>query len=85
MNVSLAPTWRHAAVRSLMLCVALVLVAGVMYLMLGAPTAARIVRQNEIARFAPRGVVNALGEFMGQAGLVVLAAFIARRVVKVRL
>ena len=85
MNVPLAPTWRHAAVRSLLLCVALALVAGVMYLLLGAPSAVRATSQNEIARFAGRGVVNGVIDFAGQAGLVVLAAVIARRVVKVRL
>jgi len=84
MNLSLAPTWRHAAVRTLTLCVAVVVVAGAVYLVIGRPSPMRLVRQNEIARFAP-AVGHGLVQFLGETGLVVLAAVIGRRVLKIRL
>lgn len=84
MNVALAPSWRHATIRTLMLLVAVAAVAGAIYLNNGAPSARRIVRQNEIARFAPT-LGHGLLQLMGETGLVVLAAWIARRGLKVRL
>jgi hypothetical protein len=84
MNVSLAPTWRHATARIVMLLVAVVVVACTMYAMNGAPSQGRRVRQNEIARFAPTAT-HGLGQFLGETGLVVLAAWIAQRGLRVRL
>jgi hypothetical protein len=84
MNVSLAPTWRHAVMRILTLCVAVVVVSGAVYLVIGRPSPMRLVRQNEIARFAPT-VLHGLVQFLGETGLVVLAAVIARRVLKISL
>ena len=84
MNVSLAPSWRHAAARSLMLIAAAVGVAGAMYAANGEPSAIRRVRQNEIARFSPT-LVHGVVQLLGETGLVLLATWIARRGLKVRL
>ena len=84
MNVTLAPTWRHAIMRMAMLLLAVAVVAGAMYAINGAPSSRRRVRQNEIARFAPT-VGHGLGQFIGETGLVVLAAWFARRALNVRL
>ncbi|MGZ5662510.1 MAG: polysaccharide biosynthesis/export family protein, partial [Usitatibacter sp.] len=45
-NVSLAPSWRHAVIRMLMLFVAASAVGGAIWLNNGAPSPRRIVRQN---------------------------------------
>jgi hypothetical protein len=84
MNVSLAPSWRHAIARSLLLIAAVIGVTGAMYVANGAPSAMRRVRQNEIARFSPT-LAHGVGQLLGETGLVVLAAWIARRGLKVRL
>jgi hypothetical protein len=84
MKVSLVPSWRHAAAHSLRLIAAVIGVAGAMYVANGAPSATRRVRQNEIARFSPT-LVHGVVQLVGETGLVVLAAWIARRGLKVRL
>jgi hypothetical protein len=83
-NIRLAPSWRHAAARTVMIVVATALVFGLMYRHLGAPTLRRLVRQNEIARFAPT-LGHGLLQLLGETSLVVFAAWVARRGLKVRL
>jgi hypothetical protein len=84
MNVRLAPSWRHAVARTMALTAATALVAAAMVLSNGAPTPQHLVRQNEIARFAPT-LAHGLLQLLGETGLVVAAAWSARRVLNVRL
>lgn len=84
MNVSLAPTWRAAGARTLMIAAALAVVAGGMYLIDGPPMSSRAVRQNEIARFAP-SVGRGLTQLLGETALLALATGVARLGLKIRL
>jgi phosphoglycerate dehydrogenase-like enzyme len=84
MNIRLAPTRRKACARLLIVVLATAFVGAAMYLANGAPSLRRKVRQNEIARFAPT-VGHGLFQLFGETLLVVGAAVVARRVVKVRL
>jgi hypothetical protein len=83
-NLRLAPTWRHALARTSLLVGMVAVVSGAMYVATGAPSPKRRVRQDEIARFAPT-LGHGLFQLFGETSLVVLAAWIARRGLKVRL
>jgi hypothetical protein len=84
MNVILAPTWRAAGARTLMLAMGLAVVAGGMYLIDGPPMSSRAVHQNEIARFTP-AVGRGLTQFLGETALLVFATGVARLGLKIRL
>lgn len=84
MTVTLAPTWRHAARRILVLLFVALLVSAAAWLVNGAPSPERRVRQNEIARFSP-SLGHGLVQLLGETGLVVVGAWIARRWLRIRL
>jgi hypothetical protein len=80
----IAPSWRLAIARTAVFLSAAALVFGGMYLSDGAPAARRRVMQNEVARFTP-SFGHGLVQLLGETGLVLLVALIARRGLKIRL
>ncbi|MFI5185652.1 MAG: DUF4405 domain-containing protein [Chitinophagales bacterium] len=66
----------------------IILFAGVfafsLYSLLGRPTVARLYIHDEIARFKPR-LDHGIGQFAGEAFLIAIVAFIARRWLRIRL
>jgi hypothetical protein len=59
-------------------------VAWLAFLLVGAPSPARVYRQNEIAGFAPTAG-HGLGQLLGEGLLLVLFAYAGRRWLRIRL
>jgi len=74
----------RTAARAIVIILAAGAVAGVVYLLVGAPEAAREYRQDEVARFAPT-LAHGLGQLAGEAFLLALVVYASRRWCKVRL
>jgi hypothetical protein len=70
--------------RICILIIAAGVVASVLYSMLGQPSLKRLYAQDEIARFKP-SLGHGIGQFLGEAFLITLYAFVARKWLRIRL
>lgn len=83
----MANRWRQAlraAGRSGLLLIAAFLIAGALIAMLGRPSAARLHRADEIARFRPT-LGHGLVQLIGEGLLLVVIVYIGRRWLRMRL
>jgi hypothetical protein len=83
-RVVLAPNWFAAAVRSLLLLGAMLLVATALLAANGPPQSSRDAQRNEIARYAPR-LAQGVADLGGQMLLVVVLTWGCRGGLKIRL
>ncbi len=83
-RMRLAPSYGSAARWIGLVLLMAFLVAGIAYAILGPPAAARVYVQNELARFAPN-IWYGSRQFMGEAFLIVVVAFVGRKWLRVRL
>jgi hypothetical protein len=84
MNVRLAPSWRAAAVRSLLLLGTVILIAAMIYLIDGAPTIVRKSRFDELVLFAP-SLGRGLSELVTETFVLIGVTWLCRDGLKVRL
>jgi Domain of unknown function (DUF4405) len=70
--------------RICIIILASVIIASILFLILGSPAATRLIIENEIARFIPR-LLQGVVQFAGTAITIAILAYIARRWLKLRL
>lgn len=83
-RIRLAPSFTIALGRSVLVLLAVGVVAASAFAFLGPPSLTREYRQNEIARFAPTAG-HGLVQFGGEAALLGVFAYVGRRWLRVRL
>lgn len=82
--VHIAPGFSTAVSRTATIIIAVGIIAYAIYILLGPPTLNRIYEQDEIARFTPTAG-HGIGQFTGEAFLIALVAYVARRWLRVGL
>ncbi len=83
MSIRVAPSWREAALRTAIILVCVLAVATTTYALEGAPQHTRELHLNEVAGYAAH--LRGLQQLVPQLIALVLLAWVARRVLRVRL
>jgi hypothetical protein len=83
-RMRLAPSYVSAVGWIVLVLLVSSLVAGIAYAILGPPSAARVYVQDEVRRFSPT-IGHGAGQFLGEAFMIAVVAFVARKWLRVRL